>query len=187
MSVEYVAGILLLGLLLPMWLIFGVSDWWRHKTTFIESTSGWRESVLHVLLIGQAGLAALAGLFFEINALILTIAILMYLTHELTTNIDVHYASHRRLITSGEQRVHDYLTAIPFAALVAICITNPGQFAALFGTGTEAADFSLRWKSNPLPTWYLVTWMLVSPINAFLYVEEFIRCLRQNRQRIVTV
>jgi uncharacterized membrane protein len=187
MTIEHVAGIVLLGFLLPLWLVFGVTDWWRHKATFIESTSGWRESGLHLLLVGQAGVAALAGLFFEINALILGLAILAYLAHELTTNLDVHYASHRRMITSAEQRVHDYLTAIPFAVLVAVCIINPGQFAALFGAGTETADFSLRWKEEPLPTWYLATWLVVSPINALLYLEEFIRCLRQHRQRIVTV
>jgi hypothetical protein len=184
MSIEHVAGIVLLGLLLPLWLVFGVSDWWHHRATFIESTSGWRESGLHLLLVGEAGTAVLAGMFFEINALILGFAILAYLAHELTTNIDVHYASHRRMITSAEQRVHDYLTAIPFAVLVAACITNPGQFAALFGAGSETADFTLRWKDEPLPTWYLAAWLVLSPINGLLYAEEFIRCLRQHRQRI---
>jgi hypothetical protein len=181
MDVQHVAGILLLGLLLPLWLMFGVADWWRHRVTFIEATSGWRESGLHLLLIGETGLAVLAAMWFEINALILAICILAFLAHEITTNLDVGFASHRRMITAGEQRVHDYLTAIPFAVLIAICVINPGQFAALFGAGQEAADFSLRWKEQPLPTWYLAAWLLLSPINALLYLEEFIRCVRATR------
>jgi hypothetical protein len=181
MEVQEAAGILLLGLLLPLWLIFGVADWWRHRVTFIESTSGWRESSLHLLLIGETGLAVLAAMWLEINALILGICILAFLAHELTTNLDVGFASHRRMITAGEQRVHDYLTAIPLTVLTIICVTHPGQFAALFGAGQEAGDFSLRWKENPLPTWYLAAWLVLSPINGLLYLEEFIRCVRASR------
>ncbi len=181
MEVQHVASILLLGLLLPIWLVFGIADWWRHRVTFIEATSGWRESGLHLLLVAETGVAVLAAMWFEINALILALCILAFLAHEMTTNLDVGFASHRRMITAGEQRVHDYLTAIPFAVLIVICVIHPSQFAALFGAGQEAADFSLRWKEQPLPTWYLATWLLLSPINALLYLDELVRCLRATR------
>lgn len=180
----HAAGIILLGLLLPLWLAFGVADWWRHRTSFIESTTGWRESAWHLVMIGEASIAVLTAMFFEINALILGICILAFLAHEISTNLDVGYAAQRRLITAGEQRVHGYLTAIPVAVLLIICVTHPGQLMALFGAGGETADFTLRWKAQPLPTPYLVTWLVLSPINGLLYVEEFLRCLR--RQKTVT-
>ena len=134
-----------------------------------------------ILLIGETGIAVLAAMWFEINALILALCILAFLAHEITSSLDIHYASHRRLITAGEQRIHDFLTAIPFAVLLIVCVINPGQFAALFGAGSETADFTLRFKAQPLPTWYLAAWLALSPINGLLYLEEFIRCVRARR------
>ncbi len=180
-DLHQIAGVLALGLLLPAWLIFGFLDWWHHRKTHIETTSGWRESGLHLLLISQAGLAVLAALFLEVNALILGVTIAAYLAHELTTGLDVHYADARREIVASEQRVHDYLTAIPLALLVILIITHGGQFAALFGFGEETADFSLRWRQDPLPTWYLATWVPLSSLNAVIYLEEFARCFKAAR------
>lgn len=180
-ELHQVAGILALGVLLPVWLIFGFKDWWHHRKTQIETTSGWRESGLHLLLVSQAGVAVLAALFFQINALIIGVAIVAYLAHEITTGIDVHYADARREINASEQRTHDYLTAIPLALLVIVVVTHGGQFMALFGFGAEEADFSLRWRENPLPTWYLAIWVPLSSLNGVIYLEEFIRCLKAAR------
>lgn len=180
-DLHQIAGILALGLLLPAWLAFGFLDWWHHRKTHIETTSGWRESGLHLMLISQAGIAVLAALFLEANALILGLAIAAYLAHEITTGIDVHYADPRREIDASEQRVHDYLTAIPLALVIILIITHGGQFLALFGFGTEEADFSLRWREAPLPAWYLAIWVPLSSVNAVIYLEEFIRCVRASR------
>lgn len=103
--------------------------------------------------------------------------------HEITTGIDVGYAAPKREIHAKE-RVHDYLTAVPMALVVIVLITHGGQFAALFGLGQETADYSLRWREVPLPTWYLALWLLVSPINALLYLEEFVRCLKGPRMKL---
>jgi hypothetical protein len=181
MDYRDVAGVIILGFLLPLWLVFGFADWVCHRRSVIAKTSGWRESALHLLLVAEAACAALPLLFFEINALILGISLVAYLAHELTTNVDVGFADPRRMINATEQRVHDYLTAIPFGILLMLAVTYSGQFAALFGFGNEAADFSLRWKTEPLPLWYLIGWLVLSPINAVLYLEEFIRCLRARR------
>jgi len=173
-----IAAILALGLLLPLWLVLGYLDWRHHRRTNIEFTSGLRESGLHLLLIGQAGIAVLAALFFEITALVLVIVLAAYVAHEITTGIDVAFAVPKREVLAGEQRVHDFMTAIPMALLMIVLVTNGGQFAALFGLGPETADFSLRWRENPLPTWYLAAWLMLSPLNALLYLEEFLRCLK---------
>jgi hypothetical protein len=183
MDISTVAGGLILGFLLPIWVVFGVADWAHHRATNIEHTAGWRESFMHLMLIGQAGVAVLAGLFLEINALVLGTMIVLFLLHEATTYWDVGYAAPKRFISPSEQRVHDYLTAIPFAALLIVCLIHPGQFAALFALGTEKADFSVRWKSQPLPLWYLVLWLPISFVNAIVYLQEFARCVRAEWQR----
>ena len=183
MDIATVAGGLVLGLLLPLWVAFGVADWACHRAADIEHTAGWRESFMHLMLIGQAGAAVLAGLFFEINALILSIMIVLFLVHELTTYWDVGYANPKRFISPIEQRVQDYLTAIPMAVLLIVCVIHSDQFTALFGLGTEKADFSLQWKSQPLPMWYLAIWLPASSINALVYLQEFVRCLRAAYKR----
>ena len=180
-SLHQVAGILTLGILLPAWLVLGYLDWRHHRRTNIEYTSGWRESGLHLFMVGQAGFAVLAGLFLEVNALILALIMVAYVAHEITTGIDVGYAAPKRAVLAKEQRVHDFMTAIPMTLVVVVIITHGGQFATLFGLGQETADFSLRWREDPLPTWYLAIWLLVSPINALLYLEEFVRCIRAQR------
>lgn len=179
-----IANILLLGVLLPAWLILGFADWMCHRKSDIAHTSGWRESIWHLMMVGQAGVAVLLGMFFEINALVLGVILVAYGAHEMSTNADVGYAAPRRFISVTEQRVHDFLTAIPLAVLLLVIVTHGGQFAALFGLGSERADFALRWRENPLPTWYLVTWLLVSPVNALLYLEEFWRGVKAKRAPI---
>jgi len=176
-----IASLLILGILLPAWLVLGFADWMCHRKSEIEHTSGWRESVWHMVMVGQAGIAVLLGLFFEINALVLGIILAAYIAHEISTSADVGYAAPKRFISVTEQRVHDFLTAIPLAVMLLVIATHGEQFAALFGLGNEAADFTLRWRENPLPTWYLVTWLLVSPINALLYLEEFWRGIKAAR------
>src|SRR4051794_23676788 len=113
MDIQKFAALVILAGLLPIWLVFGLSDWICHRKTSIESTSGWRESGLHLLLVAEAGLAVLPPLFFEINAMVMAIAIFAYVCHEITTTIDIRYAAPKRLISATEQRVHDFLSAIP--------------------------------------------------------------------------
>jgi hypothetical protein len=98
----------------------------------------------------------------------------------------VAFAAPRRNITATEQRIHDFLSAMPFAALLILIVSHGEQFAALFGMGAEPADFSIRWKDDPLPTWYLAAWLILSPINGLLYLEEFIRCLKVRRLRMAS-
>lgn len=45
-------------LALPLWVLAGLSDWWRHRRTSIESTTGVRESVFHLVLFTQMALGA---------------------------------------------------------------------------------------------------------------------------------
>ena len=79
-DVRRIAGIepavrrLLLGGVMPLWLGAGLADWYLHRRTRIEETSGARESAIHMLLFAQAGVPVLLGLFCEVNAGVLASA-----------------------------------------------------------------------------------------------------------------
>jgi hypothetical protein len=162
----------ILGVLLPAWILFGLADWYFHKKSDIAHTSGWRESGLHLLLTGQAGFGVLLAMFFEVTTLVALILICLYVAHELTTGADVTWATPRRNVIAHEQRVHDYLTAIPFAALFATIIIHPAAWAWADG---GAPDWDLRLRENFPPAWYLTIFLLASSLNALAYLEEFVR------------
>jgi hypothetical protein len=154
--------------------MFGLADWYFHRRSNIAHTSGWRESILHICLTGQAGFAVLLALFFEVTTLVALILIVAYVAHELTTGADVTWATPRREVIAHEQRVHDYLTAIPFAALFAAIVIHPAAWQWLADDG--APDWSLRFRDTLPPLWYLALFLLGSSLNALAYLEEFVRC-----------
>jgi hypothetical protein len=118
----------------------------------------------------------------EINSLILLVMVVAYAAHEITTNADVGYAAPRRYISAAEQRVHDYLTAIPLTVLSLVIVLYWQQCLALFGLGPEKAAFTLAWKARPVPVWYIAGFLLLSSCNALAFTEEFLRCLRSERR-----
>ncbi len=164
----------LLGLLLPAWIMFGLADWYFHRKSNIARTSGWPESACHILLTAEAGFAVLLAMFFEVTTLGALILIAAYVAHELTTGADVSWATPRRDVIAHEQRVHDYLTAIPFAALFTTIVIHPAAWAWL--TTGSAPDWGLRLRDSLPPTWYLTLFLLGSCLNGLAYLEEFIRC-----------
>ena len=181
MTTDIVHTFLLIALL-PAWLLVGLADWWLHRTSTIEKTSGVRESVVHLVLSGQAAAAILPALLFEINGLILALTISMFVAHELTTNLDVHLAVPARVITPAEIRIHNFLTAVPFAGVLLVLATHTDQAAALFGAGNTPVDFQLRWKTPALPTAYLLGWICAAAaFNVLPFLEELARCIRARR------
>src|SRR4051794_40500348 len=107
----------LMYVVMPLWLLAGVADWLCHRAARIECTTGPSESVIHLLMLAEGGIAVLMGLFLEINALVLTIMVMAFIAHEATSYWDVSYATARRKVSPIEQRVHDYLAVMPFMAL----------------------------------------------------------------------
>jgi hypothetical protein len=164
----------ILGVLLPAWIMFGLADWYFHRRSDIDHTSGWQESILHLFLTGQAGFAVLLAMFFEVTTLVAVILVIAYIAHELTTGADVTWAAPRRNVIAHEQRVHDYLTAIPFATLFTTIVINPMAWQWIVGDG--APDWSLHLRETLPPGWYLTVFLLGSAINALAYLEEFVRC-----------
>lgn len=177
-----VAQNILMYFVLPLWLAAGFADYLCHRASHIESTSGPRESLLHLLQFSEMAVPILAAMLFEINALIFLVMIICFLLHQATALWDLYYAFGRRTITPVEQQVHSFLEMLPLMGLVMIAVLHWSQFAALFGFGAEPARFDLTLKSGP-PSWIFVTAVLIAALLFELlpYLEELMRGLRANR------
>lgn len=174
----------LLYFILPLWVLAGLTDYFLHKRTRIEENSGTKESVLHLLQLGEAGIPVIVALLFEVNALIIAIMLVALIVHEATALWDVTYAHTRRYISPIEQHVHSFLEVLPIMAMSFVTVLYWNQLLALFGLGPEAPRFSVEPKVNPLPVSYLVA--LFSAISIFIvipYGEELWRCISTARRR----
>lgn len=173
----------ILYVFIPLWLLAGFGDWLFHRITRISETAGIKESLLHMLMIAEVGLPMLAGLFLEINALVLCIMIVGLIAHECTVLWDLRYAIDKRRISPGEQIVHSFQELIPFMLLTLVVFLHWDQFRALV-TMNGAADFDLEWKHNPLPPAYVITLLASTGLLVILpFTEELWRCYRYQRAR----
>ena len=172
----------LLYVLIPLWYVPGLADWWWHRQTKIEETSGTHESLTHAIMMTAVGVPLLAALLFDINALVLTMMVTGYVVHEGVTYWDVNYAKGLREVPTIEQHTHSFLEMLPFMATsMAICL-KPKQFGAIFGRGEEPARWKFEAKKPPLTARYvLATLAGVAAFVVLPYGEEFVRCFRHDR------
>ena len=178
--------LILMYFVLPVWLIAGFADWLCHRATHIESTTGAKESLIHLLMFAEVGIPLLAAMFLEVNALVIAAMIVAFFVHEATAMWDVRYATTARTVSPIEQHVHSFLEMIPLMGLVIVVALHWGQFLALFGAGTEKARFDLTWKHEQLPVTYIAAVMVIIVLFELVpYVEEFFRGLRANSGRLV--
>ena len=174
---------LLFYFVLPLWILAGIADYACHRRTRIEITSGVKEAQLHVLEAAQIGVALLAGLFLEINALVLALMIICVLAHTLTALWDAEYTSSRRFISPFEQHVHSHLEYLPIVAVLLVVLLNWREFLGLFGVGEPSVSWALRWKNPPVPWPYVVEVLVpVVAVQGALLTEELWRSARA-RQR----
>jgi hypothetical protein len=179
-----IAQYILMYFVLPLWLAAGLADWLCHRATRIEATSGPTESVFHLLGLAEMGTAVVLALFFEINALLIAVMIGAFVVHELTVWFDLRYTQDKREILPIEQIVHSFMEMLPLMGLAFIVLLHWGQFLALFGLGSETADFSLVLKQQPLPLSYSLTAVAAAILfNVIPFTEELIRGLRAHRVR----
>ena len=180
------AVLILLYFILPVWLAAGFADWLCHRAAHIETTSGAKESMLHLLMFAEIGVPLLAAIFLEINAGIIALMIVAFFLHEATFFWDLSYAVTMREVSPIEQHVHSFLEMIPLMAILFVVSLHWGQFQALFGFGSEAPRFGLAWKEEPLPASYVLSIMTVILLFEIIpYIEEFFRGLRANHGKIV--
>lgn len=178
--------LILMYFLLPVWLAAGFADWLCHRASHIESTTGAKESLIHLLMFAEVGIPLLAAMFLDVNALVIAVMIVAFFVHEATAIWDVRYATTARTVAPVEQHVHSFLEMIPLMGLVSVVSLHWGQFLALFGAGPETARFEIVWKSQQLPVTYIACVMTVILLFELLpYVEEFVRGLRANAGRLI--
>lgn len=178
--------LILMYFILPVWLLAGFADWLCHRASHIETTSGAKESLLHLLMFAELGLPLLAAIFLEINAGIIAFMIAAFILHEATSFWDVSYAVTQRNVSPTEQHVHSLLEMTPLMAILFIISLHWGQFQALFGFGPETARLDLAWKEEPLPTGYILSVMAAILLFELIpYIEELFRTLRAKRGALV--
>jgi hypothetical protein len=173
------AAWILVWLIVPAWIGAGLLDWQCHRAARIERTSGARESILHLVMFAEIGVPLVACLLLRINAAVFALVILGFVAHEITSLMDVSYATRHREVTPFEQHVHSFLELLPLTAILLLAVLHPGQILALAGLGAEAADFALAWKQPPLPTFYIAGVLTAAAICGLLpYAEELSRGFR---------
>lgn len=143
---------LLWGLLgwvvLPLWLLAGVADYWAHARSDITQTSGVHESALHLLQTAEIGAPVLIVLLMQINVLTMALLILGAAAHTVTAYRDVRYAATRRHISAFEQFVHNFLNVLPLAALAIVIVLHwPAFKMLLMLTDAPAQAWTLQLRS----------------------------------------
>lgn len=173
---------LLLGALLPVWMLAGVADWACHRRERIELSAGWKESALHLLMIGELGLAVVLLLWCQVTATVLLLAFVACVPHEITLWVDINYASARRVIPPIEQWVHGMQMGLPWLGFVTLCIVHRGQALAMLGLGSATADWALRWRDPPVPVEAKAAVLSAAVLMVLLpFLQEWQRCRRAAR------
>jgi hypothetical protein len=169
----------LLYFFMPLWFVPGLADWYWHRKTKIQDTSGTFESVTHAVMMSAVGIPVSAALFFDINALVLVTMMAGVVVHEGVSYWDVRYSRRLRDVPAIEQHTHSFLEMLPLMGTsMAICL-KPKQFAAIFGRGDEPARWKLAPKDPPLTARYIAG--VLACVGAFVvlpYAEEMLRCYR---------
>jgi len=173
------ATVLLGFVVIPVWMGMGVADYFCHRASDIAHTSGVRESLMHLVQFTLVGIPLTLALFLRVDAGLLLVMLIFIVLHHAVAYIDVRYANATRLVRPVEQMVHSFLEMMPITAFLLVSIITFEQLEALFGIGEAHAEFALRLRQLPLPTWYIAAVLLGAFLfNLVPYLEEFLRCLR---------
>jgi hypothetical protein len=176
---------LLLGFVVPTWIGAGLADWACHRRSDIEHTAGTRESAIHAAMMTEAGIPALLGLLFEVNAGVLASTLAALGLHQATAVWDVAYADGRRQVTPTEQHVHGLLEQVPVMASAFLLVLHWDQALALLRLSAERPRFRLETKRDPLSRPYLTAlFAAIIALIAVPYGNELWRCQRAAREQI---
>ena len=166
---------------LPLWFVPGVMDYFHHRKSAIERTSGARESLTHLAMFGVVGAPISLALFFEVDGFILGGSAFAAFLHEVLTVYDVAYANARRETSPAEQHVHSFLEVMPLVGAFLLAGTHPNAVADLRANPRSILRPKLARKRVPVPREYLIAFF--AAVCAFIiapYAEEFVRCYRCN-------
>jgi hypothetical protein len=169
--------------LMPTWIAAGLADWWWHKQTDIEHTSGTKESIIHALQFTEVGIPILMGLVCKINAGTLLVMWGTSFVHFFTGIWDVAFATRHREVSPREQHTHSFLDTIPFTACAFASFLHWDELRSLIGLGHGKPDFRLQPKRRKIPDsyWPVLGAMIASV--ALVYGNELYRCRRARNDR----
>jgi hypothetical protein len=173
----------LLGFVVPLWIGAGFSDWLCHRRSDIEHTAGKREAIIHLLMMGQAGVPSLLGLLCEVDAGVLAVAYASLAAHQATAVWDVSYAESQREVTTTEQHIHGLLEQVPVMAAAFLTVLHWDQAEALFAG--RRPRLQPRAKRNPLSRGALAGLLgAIATLGVAPYVEELQRCRRAEERTL---
>lgn len=175
---------LLFYVIFPLWVLAGLADWWCHRRSHIETSSGLKESLIHSLMLIEIAVPVLLGLFFEITPAILLFMVACLILHEITTLWDVSLATKQRYISPLEQHIHSFLELLPFCALLIVCALHWEAVQSLPHPSSYPIK-GLQLKASPIPFSYLlplltaITVLLVLPFG-----EELVRTHKARYKKV---
>ncbi len=174
----------MLYVLLPLWGIASMLDWWCHRATNIEATSGLREANVHLLMGAQIGLPLVLTLIFEVNVLVMLLCFAALIAHEFVAHYDVHYTTGKREIGIWEVHAHNYLATLPFFLLLLIVVRKWNVFVDTV-TLNWAGGFGLSQRSEPLGVTGNYAILYMATMGVFVvgpYFQEWWRCYKYERK-----
>lgn len=175
---------LIMYFIVPLWDLAGAADWLCHRRANIEKTTGLKESLLHLLMLGEMGVPVIACLFFQINAPVLGLMIAALVAHQATAMWDVSYAVTRREVRPIEQHVHSFLEMLPLMATSFIIVLHWPKFLELLGLRGKR-DMTIRLKREPLPIGYVATTLgAVVVLELLPFLEEAWRSWKAHPGRL---
>ena len=169
---------------MPLWFVPAISDWAMHRRSRIQDTSGTKESLIHALMMTEAGVPVLMGLLAKVNPLTLSVMGTAAAAHGATALWDVSVATDEREVTPVEQHIHSFLEVLPLTAFAFTACLHWDQVRRALHGRHRTEDWKLLPKDTPLPLSYLLA--IGGGITAFValpYGEELLRCLRAQRER----
>ena len=168
---------LLLFVFLPLWGLAGLADWFCHRATNIEETTGIKESLMHVVMGIQIAIPIVLCLLFQVNVLILLIGFTAWILHEIVAHWDVRYSEPRRHISIWEMHAHNYLATLPVFMLLMIVVINWSTFVDLLTLNWDG-QFALHRVDIPHggESYFALYLWFMAIVCVFPYGEEFLRC-----------
>jgi hypothetical protein len=154
----------------PLWMLAGVADWFCHRASDIERTSGSRESQLHLLLFAEIAIPIAAITLLHVTTPVLLLFAVGVIAHFATSWADTNYAQPKRFISPLEQQVHSFLEMLPLFGLILLAVLVRDQL-------TEP-DWRLVARGFAWPGAHAVIGALC--LGAAFILEEWWRCARRS-------
>lgn len=171
--------LLFIELAMADWLVAGACDWWCHRRTRIEATSGLAESLLHWLMLTLGAVGLLLALALQPSLALMTVLFVLWLGHQTVTWLELRYVVQRRNVRPIEQMVHSFLELIPLGLIVVMALD------VWFTGASRPGGWTLKarpWESlAPLPLALYAAGTVVLVVVPF--AEETWRCHRYRRRQ----